>query len=123
MCHVPLSKFVPVWLSDLTVILTPPFPPHRCISHPITCAEKVVGAKAEEVLGESARDLHVPQGLWTEDVLEGHEQFVKDLRAMGDRAAPIVEKVKKREELVQVGGTWATSKGTGLYSCFASLSG
>ncbi|CAN0527537.1 unnamed protein product, partial [Ectocarpus sp. 12 AP-2014] len=62
---------------------------------------EVVGAKAEEVLGESARDLHVPQGLWTEDLLEGHEQFVKDLRAMGDRAAPIVEKVKKREELVQ----------------------
>ncbi|CAM9880771.1 unnamed protein product, partial [Hapterophycus canaliculatus] len=62
---------------------------------------KVVGAKAEEVLGESARDLHVPPEQWTEDLLEGHDQFVKDLRAMGRRAAPIVEKVKKREELVQ----------------------
>ncbi|CAM9539709.1 unnamed protein product [Scytosiphon promiscuus] len=62
---------------------------------------EVVGAKAEEVLGGSARDLHVPPDQWTEDLLEGHEQFVKDLRAMGRRAAPIVEKVKKREELVQ----------------------
>lgn len=66
--------------------------------------EQVVGAKAEEVLGERARDLHVPPDHWTEDLLEVHEQFVHDLREMGDRAAPIVEKVKKREELVQVRG-------------------
>lgn len=63
---------------------------------------KVVGAKAEEVLGERARELHVPQAQWTEDLLEGHEQFVKDLRGLGDQAGPILEKIKKREELVQV---------------------
>eukprot|EP00903_Cladosiphon_okamuranus_P007617 g7386.t1 len=62
---------------------------------------EVVGAKAEEVLGERARDLHVPPDHWTEDLLEAHEQFVQCLQEMGDRAAPIVEKVKKREELVQ----------------------
>lgn len=67
-----------------------------------TTETQVVGAKAEEVLGESARDLHVPQTHWTEALLEGHEQFVKTLKEMGERAAPIVDKVKKREELVQV---------------------
>lgn len=64
--------------------------------------QQVVGAKAEEVLGERARDLHVPPDHWTEDLLETHEQFVQLLKEMGNRAAPIVEKVKKREELVQV---------------------
>ncbi|CAM9879077.1 unnamed protein product [Pylaiella littoralis] len=62
---------------------------------------EVFGAKAEEVLGESARDLHVPQAHWTEALLEDHEQFVKKLQEMGERAAPIVDKVKRREELVQ----------------------
>ena len=54
------------------------------------------------MLGERARELHVPPDHWTEDLLETHEEFVQELREMGDRAAPIVEKVKKREELVQV---------------------
>lgn len=46
----------------------------------------------------------MPQTHWTETLLEGHEQFVKKLKEMGERAAPIVDKVKKREELVQVKG-------------------
>lgn len=62
----------------------------------------MVGARAEEVLGERARELHVPPDHWTEDLLETHEEFVQELQKMGGRAAPIVEKVKKREELVQV---------------------
>eukprot|EP00752_Nemacystus_decipiens_P002985 g2769.t1 len=62
---------------------------------------EIVGAKAEEVLGERARELHVPPDHWTESLLETHEEFVQRLHKMGDRAAPIVEKVKKREELVQ----------------------
>eukprot|EP00752_Nemacystus_decipiens_P010261 g9145.t1 len=62
---------------------------------------EVVGAKAEEVLRAPARELHMPLENWTESLLETHEEFVQRLRKMGDRAAPIVEKVKKREELVQ----------------------
>ena len=68
----------------------------------------MVGAKAEEVLGERARELHVPPDHWTEDLLETHEDFVQELLKMGERAAPIVEKVKKREELVQVGAAACT---------------
>lgn len=54
------------------------------------------------MLGESARDLYVPQEDWTEDLLEGHEEFLSKLGAMNIRVAQIVERVKRREELVQV---------------------
>ena len=61
-----------------------------------------MGAKAEEVLGESARDLHVPLSDWTEELLEGHEEFLTKLRALKEAVSPIIERVKKREDLVQV---------------------
>lgn len=66
---------------------------------------KVVGARAEEVLGERARDLHVPPEDWTEDLLGRHDDFVSELDAMRERVAQIVEKVHKREDLVKASQT------------------
>eukprot|EP00904_Undaria_pinnatifida_P004055 jgi/Undpi1/13650/HiC_scaffold_9.g03304.m1 len=81
---------------------------------------QVVGARAEEVLGERARDLHVPPSEWTEDLLGRHDDFVSELDAMKERVATIVEKVNKREDLVKAsrmrgggreGGRWKTGGG------------
>lgn len=66
---------------------------------------KVVGARAEEVLGERARDLHVPPDDWTEDLLGRHDDFVSELDGIVERVAPIVEKVHKREDLVRASQT------------------
>ena len=80
---------------------------------------KVVGARAEEVLGERARDLHVPPDDWTEDLLGRHDDFVSELDAMRERVAQIVEKVHKREDLVKAsrkreGGTRGSGAGAEL---------
>lgn len=65
----------------------------------------MVGAKAEEVLGEAARDLHIPPDDWTEELLEGHEEFLSQLGLMRERVSEIVDRVDKREKLVQVSET------------------
>lgn len=65
-------------------------------------AAKDVGAKPEEVLKESARDLHVPKEDWSEELLENHEEFITMLGGMGERAAKIKANVQKREKLVEV---------------------
>lgn len=63
---------------------------------------KGVGATAEEVLKESARDLHVSKDDWSEELLESHEEFLVLLGGMRERASKIAANVQKRERLVQV---------------------
>lgn len=72
----------------------------NCPIRYVTC--KAVGAKAEEVLGERARDLSVPPDSWTEELLDRHEEMLSKLEALEKAVSPIMERVRKREDLVLV---------------------
>lgn len=61
-----------------------------------------MGAKPEEVLGDRAKNLYTPQEKWTEALLEKHEEFLVKVGVIREKGMPVMEMVKKREDLVQV---------------------